>query len=145
MLRGLVAGFALVSLCVVIHTIGLLLLAGWTIRHSPTPEFQVSLRRYFVLLTSIFAIIVVLHLVESLIWAAFFDLWSLFGDFETSWYFSLGSYTTIGYGDVLLPAKWRVLGGLEGITGTLLCGLSTAFLFVFVNAIFASVRQRRVP
>ena len=144
MLRVLVTSFALVSLCAVIHTIGLVLLAYWLIRHRPTAESEseFSISRYSVLLISVFAVIVLLHLLETLIWAAFYDLWSLFGDFETSWYFSVGSYTTIGYGDVVLPARWRMLGGLEGITGVLLCGLSTAFLFAAVNEMFA--RQRSV-
>jgi len=146
MLRGLVASFALMSLCVVIHTIGLVLLTRWLIRHTRTTEGEFSISRYSVLLTAVFAVIVLLHLVETLIWAVFYDLWSLFGDLETSWYFSLGSYTTIGYGDVVLPARWRMLGGLEGITGVLLCGLSTAFLFAVVNKMFAShVQQRSAP
>ena len=138
MLRVLVTSFTLVSLCVVIHTIGLVLLAHWLIRHRPTAESEFSIGRFSMLLNSVFGVIVLLHLIETLVWAAFYDLCSLFGDFETSWYFSLGSYTTIGYGDVVLPAKWRMLGGLEGITGVLLCGLSTAFLFGVVNEMFES-------
>ena len=136
MLRGLIASFILVSLCVVIHIVGLVLLGDWLIRHPLKLEQQFSIRRYFLLLTSVFAVITLLHLVETLIWAAFYHRWGLFGDFETSWYFSMGSYTTIGYGDVVLPPRWRMLGGLEGINGVLLCGLSTAFLFAIVNQMF---------
>jgi hypothetical protein len=128
---------------VVIHTIGLVLVADWLIKRRPTAEREFNIKRYTLQLTSVFAVIVLLHLVETLVWAAFYDLWSLFGDFETSWYFSLGSYTTIGYGDVVLPARWRMLGGLEGITGVLLCGLSTAFLFAIVNEMFASRARHR--
>ena len=143
MLRGLGTGLTLVSLSAVIHTIGLVLVADWLIKRRPTAEREFNIKRYTLQLTSVFAVIVLLHLVETLIWAAFYDLWSLFGDFETSWYFSLGSYTTIGYGDVVLPARWRMLGGLEGITGVLLCGLSTAFLFAIVNEMFASRARHR--
>ena len=67
----------------------------------------------------------------------------LFSDYETAFYFSLGSYTTIGYGDVLLPQRWRLLGGLEGISGVLLCGLSTAFIFAIVNGLFQIRIQKR--
>jgi hypothetical protein len=143
MLRGLIASFILVSLCVVIHIFGLVLLADWLFRHTPKLKRQFSIRRSFALLISVFAIITLLHLAETFIWAAFYDWWGLFSDFETSWYFSLVSYTSIGYGDVVLPARWRMLGGLEGINGVLLFGLSTAFLFAVVNQMFASrVRQR---
>lgn len=138
MLRGLIAGFILVSICMVIHTIGLILLADWWFRHPLRLEQPFSFRRFFVLLVSVFAIITLLHLLETLVWAAFYHLGRHFSDFETSLYFSLGSYTTIGYGDVVLPARWRLLGGLEGINGALLCGLSTAFLFGLVSQMFAS-------
>jgi len=136
MLRLLVTSFALVSSCVVFHTFGLVLLTHWLNRHRSTAASQFRISRYTVLLTSVFAVIVLLHLAETLIWAAFFHMWFLFGDLETSWYFSLGTYTTIGYGDVVLPARWRMLGGLEGITGVLLCGLSTAFLFAVVSEMY---------
>lgn len=141
MLKVLLTSFALVSLCVVIHVVGLVLLGRWLIGHRQTADRDFSISRYSVLLTSVFAVIVLLHLVETLIWGVFYYLGSHFPDFETSWYFSLGSYTTIGYGDVVLPAWWRMLGGLEGITGVLLCGLSTAFLFAVVNQMF--VRRAR--
>ena len=136
MLRGLIAGFILVSLCVVVHTVGLVLLADWLIRRPLKVELQFRIGRYSRRLISVFAVITFLHLIETLIWATFYDLWGHFSDFETSWYFSLGSYTTIGYGDVVLPAKWRLLGGIEGINGVLLCGLSAAFLFTVLNHMF---------
>jgi len=142
----LVISFFLVPLCVAIHTLGLVLIAHRLIRVRQTAEGEFSISRSSVQLISVFIIIVFLHLIEVFVWAAYYDLSSLFGDIETSWYFSLGSYTTIGYGDVVLPAKWRTLGGLEGITGVLLCGLSTAFLFLVINVMFASrIRQRSAP
>ena len=136
MLKGLITALILVSLCTVIHSSGLVMIAGWLIQHPLKLAPQFSIRRYTQLLTIVFAIITLLHLAETAIWAAFYLWWGLFSDFETSWYFSLGSYTTIGYGDVVLPAKWRLLGGIEGINGVLLCGLSAAFLFLIVNHMF---------
>ncbi len=141
MLKGLITGLFLVSLCAVIHILGLVMLGDWLIRHPAKQEEQFGVRRYTQLLIVIFGVITLLHLAETSIWAAFYDLWEHFGDFETSWYFSLGSYTTIGYGDVVLPAKWRLLGGMEGINGVLLCGLSAAFLFAVVNHMFQSRAQ----
>jgi voltage-gated potassium channel Kch len=78
----------------------------------------------------------ILHVFEACIWAAFYAWYKLFPDWETSIYFSVVSYATIGYGDVVLPETWRLLGAIEGITGVLLCGVSTAFLFAIINAFF---------
>jgi len=143
MLRGLITSFILVSLCAVIHIFGLTLLADWLIRHPLKLQQHFSIRRYSLLLTSVFAIITFLHLMEALIWAAFYRWWGLLGSFEAAWYFSLSSYTTIGYGDVVLPPRWRMLGGLEGINGVLVCGSSTAFLFAVVNEMFEIRGQTR--
>lgn len=143
MLKGLLTALILVSLCTVIHTLGLVTIAGWLIRHPLRVTPQFSVWRYTQALTIVFALITLLHLAETLIWAGLYDLGGFFKDFETSWYFSLGSYTTIGYGDVVLPAKWRLFGGIEGISGVLLCGLSGAFLFAIINHMFQSRAQQQ--
>jgi hypothetical protein len=97
-----------------------------------------SLWRDITILIEAFAVVVVLHLFETAIWATFYQVWQLFSNFETSLYFSVTSYTTIGFGDVVLPDRWRLLGGIEGFSGILLSGLSTAFLFVIVSALLQS-------
>lgn len=53
-------------------------------------------------------------------------------DFESALYFSTTSFTTIGYGDVVLDKRWRLLGAIEGANGLLLFGWSTAFLISVV-------------
>ena len=47
------------------------------------------------------------------------------------------NYATIGYGDLVLPKEWRLFGPLEGLTGILMCGLSTAFLFATLSRMYA--------
>jgi hypothetical protein len=84
----------------------------------------------------VYTILIILHLFENCIWAAFYSWHGLFSNYETALYFSLATYTTLGYGDVLLPERWRLLGSLEGISGVLLCGLSTAFLFSVISVLF---------
>jgi hypothetical protein len=46
------------------------------------------------------------------------------------------SITTLGYGDILLTNPWRHLGTLVAITGALMFGCSTAFLFVILQAVW---------
>jgi voltage-gated potassium channel Kch len=57
--------------------------------------------------------LLLLHLVEMTVWAAAFVIVGMLPDFETALYFSLKSYTTVGYGDVLPPQAWRLVGPLE--------------------------------
>ena len=46
-------------------------------------------------------------------------------DLPSAFYFSAVAYTTTGYGDLVLPKEWRLVGGVEALTGILMCGLST--------------------
>jgi len=136
MLRELAFAFVMVALCVVIHTTGLVIFFEWLGKRRAMIEQHSSMLSYALLLILVFGVIILLHLADTSIWAAFYYWRNLFVDFETSFYFSLGSYTTIGYGDVVLPKPWRLLGGIEGVSGVLLCGLSTAFIFAIVNVLF---------
>jgi voltage-gated potassium channel len=142
-LRELFVAFGIVAVCVVIHVIGMVSLIEWLLDQRTTLERKTGMTQFSLLLIVIFAIVILLHLAETAIWAAFYSWRHLFPDYETSLYFSLGSYTTIGYGDVVLPQRWRLLGGIEGVSGVLLCGLSTAFIFAIVNALFQIRMQKR--
>ena len=131
-----IVALLLIGICVVVHCGGILVLGEALVRRRREIERRVGTVDSALVLIGVFAALMLLHVAENCIWAAFYLGLGLFGNYETAMYFSLGTYTTIGYGDVLLPQKWRLLGSLEGISGVLLCGLSTAFLFAVVNALF---------
>lgn len=136
MLRELLIALLIMGICLVIHVTGLVFLAEQLVRKREKIERQASFLYASGLLIIVFCLVLLLHLSEACLWAIFYFERGLFPDFETSLYFSMQSYSTIGYGDVPLPADWRLLGTVEGIAGVLLCGLSAAFLFAIVNAIF---------
>jgi hypothetical protein len=87
-------------------------------------------------LTRLVGMLLVLHLVEMAIWAAAYSAAGVFANFETSLYFSLKSYTTVGYGDVLPPAEWRLLGPIEAAVGVLMLGWSTSIIVATVQRIY---------
>ena len=64
-------------------------------------------------------------------------------DAESAFYFSGVTYATIGYGDLVLPEPWRMLGPIEGLTGILMCGLSTGIFFAMINRILLSRPQAK--
>jgi hypothetical protein len=71
-----------------------------------------------------------------LVWGLFY-LWSGgMPDLHSALYFSCVTYTTTGYGDLVLPKAWRVLGSIEALTGVLMCGWSTGFFFAVVSRIY---------
>ena len=136
MLNEVIIAFAIVAICVVIHTMGMLTFAEWMLRRRSLIYGARHLTNNALVLILVFTVVISLHLAETALWATFYWSQSLFENFETSLYFSLTSYTTIGFGDVLLPKRWRLLGAVEGISGVLLCGVSTAFIFAIVTVLF---------
>lgn len=135
MLTELLVAAVIVFICLLLHVTGMMILAEWLFNRREYLE-QGSKRRFSLCLIILFSGIMVLHVSETALWALFFYSRSLFENFETSLYFSLGSYTTIGYGDVVLPQRWRLAGAIEGISGVLLCGISTGFIFAVINRMF---------
>jgi len=80
-------------------------------------------------------LIVVLHLVEISLWAFLYFWQEAMPDLQSAFYFSAVTYTTTGYGDLVLPMDWRLLGSIEALTGILLCGWSAGFFFAIVSEI----------
>ena len=146
MLREIAIAAAIVSVCLTIHVAGILLMAKWLLRKREQLGVNITNKHFGLLLIVLFAGVMFLHLTQTGLWALFYWTRGLFSDFETSLYFSMVSFTTIGYGDVLLPRNWRLLGVVEGFSGVLLCGISTAFIFAVVNGMFQlRIQQRSKP
>lgn len=69
------------------------------------------------------------------VWATVLIWVDAFPNLEVSLYFSLSAYTTLGFGDVLPPEEWRLLGALIGANGMLGFGLAIAVLVEFVTGV----------
>ncbi|MEY3080301.1 MAG: hypothetical protein RJA94_286 [Pseudomonadota bacterium] len=67
------------------------------------------------------------------VWATTFYLVGVFQDFEPSLYFSLVTFSTLGFGDIILDEKWRLLSGLTAANGLLSFGWSTAYMVELVR------------
>jgi Ion channel len=122
----------LVAITVTIHAAGLGMVLSHVLHSRVRPE-DTRFWPITWLLIRIAWLLIVIHLFEIAVWALFFWLAKCLPDIESSFYFSAVTYATIGYGDVVLPNEWRMLGPIEGFTGILMFGLSTAFFFVVVS------------
>ena len=136
MLREVVFAFVILGTCLVIHIAGIIFVGDQLIRRRQQIQQRLGPVLIATLLTAVFGFVLFLHVTEAVIWALFYKWRGCFATFETCLYFSLKTYSTVGYGDVLLPVNWRLLGTIEAISGVLQCGLSTAFLFSILNALF---------
>ena len=142
MFPELISASILLALTVVVHAVGLMLLLRWVSR----AHIQVSARFWVMtwLLIRLAWSLIVIHLVEIAIWALFFWRERCLPDLESAFYFAGVTYTTVGYGDLVLPKEWRLLGPVEGLTGILMCGLSTGFFFAVVSRLFAAKKDSSI-
>jgi hypothetical protein len=72
------------------------------------------------------------HLMEIALWAFTLDICGAVADISAAIYSSAGSYTTVG-SDIVLPLRWKLLGPLEAVSGMLMFGLTTAFIFAVIQ------------
>ena len=133
MLARLPIALILMAMCVAIHAIGVSSALEWLRRH---PRGALSLARITRLFVSIAVWMVMLHLAEISLWAVFYVWRDAMPDLPAALYFSAVTYTTTGYGDLVLDEGWRLLGAVEALTGILMCGWSTAFFFAVVNRVY---------
>jgi len=138
--RLVLLAVALLATCVTVQSLGMLVLIRWLSRVRRVLESRSTYLRVALLLR-LFVGIVLLHLVQVGLWAVVFWRAHELPNVETALYFSLATYTTIGFGDVVVGPGWRVLAGIEGLTGILLVGWSTAFVFAVVNRMYEHWRQ----
>ena len=86
----------------------------------------------FVIVALIILLALVAHLIEIALWAAVFLMCGEFHAFGVAYYHSAVNYTTLGYGDLIMSPKWRLLGPLEAANGILMFGVSTAMIFTLI-------------
>jgi hypothetical protein len=130
MLSKLVLAWCVLAVCVLTHAVGVTHAARW-LRGR-----RISVNRAWAwtwMYVGLAGFIIVLHLIEIAAWALLYGWQGAMPDFTTAAYFSAVTYTTTGYGDLVLPAEWRLVGAVEALTGILMCGWSTGFFFAVVG------------
>jgi hypothetical protein len=130
MLAKLFIAWCLMAVCIAIHAGGVTSALRWYRRR---PEAGWGFWTWTWVLTCVAGWTVLLHLLEIAVWASFYLWVGAMRDLPSGLYFSAVTYTTTGYGDLVLPEEWRLLGGIEALTGILMCGWSTGFFFAVVG------------
>jgi Ion channel len=142
MLSKLLAALCLMALCVTIHAGGVTSALRWRRRQ---PDSAQSFWRWTSRFIGVAGWMILLHLVEITVWALFYFWKDAIIDPQAAFYFSAVTYTTTGYGDIVLPEEWRLVGGVEALTGILMCGWSTGFFFAIVSRMYQAQARTTRP
>ena len=133
MLALLLTIVSLIAVTVAIHAFGTVYWIRYLGRHYTGTDGEVRAQKTLPALTWSAVWLLMLHLVEVVVWAASYRLimpGQNIASFEEAVYFSVVTFTTLGYGDITLAEHdWRLLSGAEALNGILLVGWSTAILF----------------
>ena len=76
------------------------------------------------------------HLAEIAVWAVLYEACGEFTGLASAFYHSAVNYTSLGYGDVVMSASWKLLGPLETANGMFMFGISTAMMFFVVQRLY---------
>ena len=139
MLPVLVPAALLLALTVMVHGAGMVALIRWVWRMHETIGASFWVQTW--LLVRLAWALIAIHLAEIAIWAVFYWRRGCLPDLESAIYFAGVTYTTVGYGDLVLPKEWRLMGPIEALTGILMCGLSTGFFFAVVAKLNAMLKK----
>jgi Ion channel len=133
MITLIIASF-MVALTVTIHFCGLAILMRLLRRAHPVEvaESQHIVMRMLTILFVVFGLFAI-HTAEIWSYAVLYhNVLLAISDFETALYYSTVSFVSLGYGDVVLPKRWRLIGAIEAANGLILFGWSTAFLVTVI-------------
>lgn len=143
MLAQILLALGLACTTVAMHALGTVFVIGPAIgwgytRSDATPRMPPLLT-----LIALISLLLVLHLAEMAVWAMTFAATGTLPNLESAFYYSLTSYTTVGYGDVIPPLPRRLLGPIEAAVGVLMLGWSTGIIVTVVQRL--QVARRSSP
>ena len=76
------------------------------------------------------------NIVQAAFWALIYMTLGAFEDFETALYFSGLTFTSLGYGDVVINGRVRLIAPLQAANGLMMFGITTGlFIAAFQHAV----------
>jgi hypothetical protein len=143
MLINLLLGLTTMALCLLLQSLMFVKAIRYYTRHDylvNSPSFFSSL----IVVNGVMLLLVVGNLAQIAIWAMLFTWVGEFQQFGESFYHSAVNFATLGYGDIVMSERYRLLGPLESVNGVLMIGVSTAALTAaFQDALRKTIHARK--
>jgi hypothetical protein len=136
---NIVTGLAMMMLTIIIHSVFMVVgarIAKWRRSHfgEVRKEMVKALLLSFLTIWLFLAIVI-----EAGLWAMLYllnPLITALPDLETAFYFSMVTFTTLGFGDVVLIGQWRTLASIKAANGVIIFGWTTALIFYFIQHVY---------
>lgn len=147
MLLNLLVGLPAMLLCLVMEAFIVVLCLRYYVRcHAPTQRRGAGahpLLQDLLLLGLVMLLMMLGYFLQIALWAGLFMLLGEFDEYATSLYYSGVTFATLGYGDIVLSERWRLLGALEAGNGVLMLGISTGVMTAAVREVIKDNLSRQ--
>ncbi len=147
MLTNVLIGILMMILTTGVHSV-FTVVSLLMLNRSVHRRQELHLHQALVLIAGTILLFFTAVLAEVGVWAvAYLRLGAVEG-VEASLYYSMVTFTTLGYGDIVLSDRWRLLSSFEAANGIIMLGWTTAVVMAVVQRTFGRVlehlhRQRR--
>jgi len=111
-----------------VHVVCTFIVLSWRDRVPPSHGSMRSALTRSVVLAGLILMMSLAAYIEAAIWACFYWSSGALPAFADAMYFSLVTFTTLGYGDVVLGPEWRILAAFEAANGIIMFGWTTALV-----------------
>ena len=142
MLMNIAIAAALMVATTAIHAGGMVLTMSALRAHSSRHRLKHT-RVYWV--CGILLLMFIVSLLEVLVWAVTYLTLNAIDGFEKALYFSMVTFTTLGYGEIVLDERWRLLASSEAGNGIIMFGWTTAIVIAAVQRIYHSEKPGHQP
>ena len=132
MIAVITLGLLAMLACLALQVLASVFAARYFAQASKQPLGPKPLRGIFLQFSILMIVLMIGNIVQVAFWALLYRLLGAFPDFETAMYFSGVTFTSLGYGEVLLEGRMRLLGPLQAANGLMMFGITTA---LFISAV----------
>lgn len=140
MIIVLIVGFAMTLLCLGFQALASALAVRYFAEHADDlPPGRRPRHLIFLQFSALMIILMAGNVVQIVLWAIPYRIFGDLADFEEALYFSGVTFTSLGYGDVTLHGKLRLLTPLQAANGLMMFGVTTA---VFIAAVQRAIAMR---
>lgn len=142
MLLNLLAGVPVMLFCLVMQAVFVAICLRHYVRFRHAQPNRESQWLNILLLSMVMVLMLLGNFVQIAIWATLFMLLDEFDEFATALYHSAVNFATLGYGDIIMSSRWRLLGPLEAANGILMFGVSTSVMTAAVMDVIKHSMER---
>lgn len=137
MITIIALGLLAMSACLAFQVLASVFAARYFAQASRQPLGPKPLRGIFLQFSILMVVLMMGNIVQIAFWALLYRLLGAFADFETAMYFSGVTFTSLGYGDVVLQGRMRLLGPLQAANGLMMFGITTALFISVIQQVTA--------